>query len=60
MATNKTTVNLPTQMVRNALKMAAASAKRAATQATAKYGPDHIMVQTLHDEANSYENATVE
>ena len=52
-----TAVALPEQMVRNALKMASASAKRMAVAQTAKYGPDHIVVQTLHDEAKAYETA---
>lgn len=54
---NGTAIALPENMVKNALKMAATSAKRMAVAQTAKYGPDHILVQTLHDEADAYETA---
>ena len=59
MANNTSTVTLPAQLVRNALDLAEKSARRAALTQTAKYGPEHILVQTLHDEAIAYKTAVV-
>ena len=57
MATSKTIVNMPKELVIAALTLASEQRRRAANVASSKYGKDHILTQTLEQEAASFQHA---
>lgn len=56
-AKTKCIVNLAEALVVEALTMAAVSRKRYYNTNVAKYGPDHILMQTMAQEASDFELA---